>query len=307
MKKLIVFAAGLLLTVAALAQTKEIEYSFSQFSKVTAENDFEVSLLVNTDGVYKVSLQVEAPYAEFVSAGVKNGGLEISLDEKSVPSDLKKQYKGKTPVFKAVVTMPAPPKEINIKDKVIINAVWPLELVDAMTINASDNAVVKPATINGDLLYINLDKKATADIAFTGKKVTVNGSGYSNLNMSAQADDVDIALNAGADATVKLDTQTLEYTTKGTSKSVLNGIAELASYSINGSSSVNAINLESNEANIVMSGLCSLTEAATENVKVSISGGANLTFDNNPTFEIDNVKNSSIVRYTSKDKEKEKK
>lgn len=302
MKKLFVFAAGLLLSVAALAQTKDIEYNYSSFSKIAASNDFQVSL-VTSGSDYKLSLQVEGAYAEYVVANVNNGTLEISLDEKGVPSEVKKAYKGKTPTFKAVVTMPVPPKEINIKDKVVFDSVWPLELVDALNINASDNSVVKPMTVTGDLLYINLDKKASAEVVFKeGSKVSAVGSGNSKLNLNVQAKEVEVAVNANAETNLKCESESLDYTAKGTSKSAINGSTYYAGFTVTGTANVNAINLETPEANIAMNGLCSLSESASEKVKLSVTGGANLSFNNNPTFEIENIKNSSVVRYAAKEK-----
>lgn len=302
MKKFFVIAAGLILSVAALAQSKDIEYNYSNFTKIVAGNDFEVTLVTNGD-TYKISLQVEAPYADYVSAGVKNGALEMSLDEKGVPSEVKKQYKGRNPIFKAVVTMPVPPQEISLSDKASLTTVYPLELVNSLTINATDNAVVKPMTVSGQLLYLNLDKKASVDVTYKeGTKVTLNGSGYSKANLSAECSEVEVAINAGAETTLKCEAEKLDYIAKGTSKSVINGSAEFAGFTVTGTANVNAINLETPEADVAMNGLCSLSVAATDFVKANVTGGANLTFNNTPSFEIVNVKNSSIQPYTVKEK-----
>ena len=88
------------------AQLSEKDIMVSEFNAVNVSDDFEVTV---SRGTYGVRLTVDKELAPYVEVYVRSKVLYISYDEKAVPKDLRKVYRGKgalTPVFRVVAYTP---------------------------------------------------------------------------------------------------------------------------------------------------------------------------------------------------------
>ena len=301
MKRLITISLGIITSLIAFGQAKSLDFTFGKFDSISVDNGFEVTIMKGSEN--KVNLQVEAPYAQFVTAGVNGSTLDIKVDEKSVPADVKKQYKGKNPVFTATITMKEPLCALTLKgSSVLASGQTFVNDGNNITITVSDNAKVDGLKVMSKSLELKLDKKGTAIVDFTGEKVVATTSGGSNLDLTRVAKIDNFTVEGSSDFVVRGETEEVTLTSKGNSKSVLNGKSTSAAYTVGGTSNVNAINMENRLTSVAMNGLCTVTEAATDSLKVNLSAGSKLVFNNDPTFIIENVKASSIVKYSSKEK-----
>jgi len=80
----------------------------SEFNSLNVSDDFEVTL---ARGAYGVRLTVDEELAPYVEVYVKAKTLYLSYDEKSVPKELRKLYKGRnglTPVFRVTASFTRP-------------------------------------------------------------------------------------------------------------------------------------------------------------------------------------------------------
>lgn len=295
MKKITILAIALFTALAASAQVKTTDYDNLSFKGIKIDDEFAVTL--STGPGYSVSVTAESPYLQYIKVGVSAGVLEISLDERAVPSDVKKLYKGSKPAFTATVVAPEPLKSYKLEGKSVLTVLGEISTGDPVSFNVSDNAVLKPVTVVSKACSIDLDKKGSAEITFNGDKISVAASGNSSLDLTRETSDTDISLSGNANLVLRGSTQSMKLSTKGTSKAALNGEAKEVDYSLGGTSNVNAIGLETKDATVSMSGLCSLTESASNKLKISISSGASLVYDRNPEIEIESIKNSSVTRY----------
>ena len=94
-------------SLSAFSQTRVVEHDLSPFEAIDAENGFKVSI-VKSD-LYGIKLTVDDALESYVECYVKAGTLHISMDEKSIPKDVKKLYKDRNsgdPTLVAVVYMP---------------------------------------------------------------------------------------------------------------------------------------------------------------------------------------------------------
>ena len=102
--------------IAGFSQTRSVEHDFSPFDAIEASSGFKVSTTASDS--YAVKLTIDDILESYVECYVKGGVLHISLDDKSIPKDLKRQYKGRNsadPTLVAIVYMPTL-KSITLND-----------------------------------------------------------------------------------------------------------------------------------------------------------------------------------------------
>lgn len=296
MKKIIILSIALLAALSASAQMKTTDYNYSSFKGISVDDDFVVTVMPGSD--YQITVQAESQYMQYVTVGVSAGVLEIALDERSVPSEIKRLFKGSNPQFKATIVTPDPLRNIKLKGKSVVTINGELSSSDRVSIFVGDNAVLKPVKVTAPSCEIELEKKGTADVDYTGDKVTVDASGNSSLNLTRESNESDIQLSGSSNLVMRGSSKTLSISSKGTSKSAINGSADKVQFTLGGTSNINAVGLDVKEAKVDMSGLCSLTEAARNKLTINISGGASLVFDGKPEIEIENIKNASVSHYS---------
>ena len=130
-KFLTVVAAGIAMLggVALHAQTTTMEREFSEFTGIEAANNFDVSI---AKGPFGVQLTVDQVLADCIVSYVKGKVLFLDLDEKAIPKETKKLYKGKNvppPVLRAIVYLPESYIErIKLQDSATLSANTPYVL-----------------------------------------------------------------------------------------------------------------------------------------------------------------------------------
>lgn len=298
MKKIIIIAFALIASLVASAQVKTTDYNYSSFKGISVDSEFAVTVSFGSD--YKVSVEAEAPYMQYITVGVSAGSLEINMNEKAVPAEVKKLYKGVNPAFKATVVMPVALEKIVLKGKATLTVQGENKANEGVDVTVADNAELKPLTIVAPTCSVNLEKKGSADITFNGEKIAVAASGSSSLNLTREVNETEIALSGASNLVLRGTSNTMTISSKGTSKAALNGQTTSVDYTLGGTSNINAIGLDSSSAKVSMSGLCSLTQAAKDSLKINVTSGASLVFDGSPVIDIETVKNASVTHYNSK-------
>lgn len=298
MKKLIAFALGLCVAVAASAQVKQYVYELAEFDALSVANEFDVTVAYGEQ--YSLVLTVDEPLKEYVNFNVKNGLLAISLDEKSIPSDVKKMYKGKNtpdPTYRIEIFTPGEIGNLSFKDKAILTAVRDVPAKEKLTFTATDNALIRTFQAEAKEVELNIDKKVSAIVTLNAAKVKANVAGSSNVELTCASKSADVTVAGSSKLVFHGELETLDFNIKGSANSVINGSCDSAVFTCAGSSEVNALNITADDANVSMSGLCTLTEAASKKLKVELSGGSTLIFNNNPEIDVVNIKSSSLLRY----------
>lgn len=104
-KSLFMAISAIALTSAvSVAQTRIIEHEYSEFDAISVSDGFKVTL-VEKDG-YNAKFKVSDALESYLECYVKGGTLYIGLDDKSIPKEVKKSFKGKNsdgPVLEATV------------------------------------------------------------------------------------------------------------------------------------------------------------------------------------------------------------
>lgn len=253
---------------------------------------------------YTVRLSVEELFADYVLFSVLDSTLAVTLDERHVPAEVRKIFRGKdasTPVFRINVTMPESLRSLKLSSRAVLLSADDLVVdSDRFQLQVTDNARVASLAFGSGRVALALDKKADVRMSVTCDSLSVVQAGTANLNLTQHTDVSAFDVSGSSTLEVKGETGLLKIDSRGFAKSVLGGEAPVVRYKLANSSQVNATLLESSRAFVEMSGLGSLTQAASEELSVDLTGGATVYFLNDPSIHVIYLKNASLIPYDRK-------
>lgn len=297
-----------------VSQIEEKLLPVSEFSSLSVSDDFEVTLV---KGAYNVRLTTDKVLVPYVQVYVRSKVLYITYDEKAVPKDLKKQYKGKNasaPVFRAVVSLP----ELNgleLKDNASLSASEEFN-GNSFTLNLQDKAQVKNLKMNVLTAQLNLKKNSSADLdLFAEQSAEIATEGNTTLKIRVDTPDLNISAANSATITLNGTSSNLEISTSGSSKIMANETNSTATMKLSGSSEVTITGgcdtlLLNTDKSATLDGsnyVSRMTEAlmnggkanvhVNEELSVAISGGSALYYNGMPVFKISKVVKSTLAPY----------
>jgi len=284
---------SLILASSSLVSANEYTYNVREFNGLNITSYFNVTLVSGTE--YSVSGTVDKDLYDYVKCEVACSILNLTYDEKSLPKEVKSAHKGK-PEFFFTITVPSSIQSINISGKSTLDVKGGFG-GENVSINAVDQANVRNIEIDDcGTVNISLDKKSTAHLDVSAKDIAVLLSGNSELDLTQSSSSLSVSTTSSSSVVVRGDTESLKVESKGASKIILNGHAKDSSFNIGGTSNTNASNLESENVDVTMNGLCVLSVSAKDNMKISsMNGGASLDYMGDPAVSIVTIKNSSVT------------
>lgn len=285
------------------AQVKSINVTPGSFTGISVSNDFVLDV---TEGeVFSVEILVDDMLKDYVQAAVdqSTGILSIYLEDKKITPEVKRYYRSRNadvPVFRANVCMPhGSLRSLELSGNASLRGIEdgtvdPSSFFLAFTGNASAASLsVKAASMS-----LSFDRKSSGSIDVECENLTLDVLG--NSNVSVLVSSMSTALNLASMASLVLDgkTESMTVEAKGSvAKAIFNGEARFVRYVLGGTVNINAVNMKCEEANVEISGMSTLTEAATEKLFITLSGGGRLVFKNSPDIYINSIRNSSVSKY----------
>lgn len=274
----------------------------SAFGRISLGGDFALDLQYGKQ--FRVQVDVEELYAEFVLIAVEDSTLSVSVDDRRVPGDVRRMYRNREvsqPVFRVSVTMPETLSYLRLSDNASLASAD--ELVfdpDEFGLRTTDNARTADFTVPSGRVSLDMDKKSAVQMRSESDTVFVRLAGNASLTLGQRSKRT--VVNSVANSSVQLEgeTEELEVQMKGTSKAILNGGAGRVSFDMANSTNANAISLECREAHAAMNGICTLSLSVTDDLYVDMSHGASLYFLNEPDVHVRYIKNSSLMPYDRK-------
>lgn len=288
-----IFLAG----VCAAAQSLLVqEKSYERFTQVNAEDNFILKFYHGNS--YSVTLKTDDRVAAHVQAYVKNDVLYLILDEKGYSPELKKELRQKgvpAPVLEAEVYMPQF-NSLVLKNKTVV-AHCDSFTTDTFTLTASDNSLVSQLNVSCSTGEINVSKNAqvTASLEVTSK-LYVNASNSSQLTLIQKGGNTFLTQGGSSYVDMNAAVTTMEVENNSGSQSHMTGTCSLLKVKGAGLSRFDAELLEATDGDITLSGSAKCYVDVTNNLKVNITGGALLSFKRNPSFEIERVVNSTLIK-----------
>ena len=277
---------------------ESVREALPAFSSIVLGGDF--SMEVRYGKQFSARLNVEDLFAEYVRFNVADSTLTVELDERKVPMDVKKRFRSKdgTPTFRVIVTMPEYLRSLRLQDRAALLAADDLVVAPSgVDIRVTDNARIAQFAFGSGRVSLEMDRKAEVNLNVSCDSLTVRLGGGASLTLEQHALASALDVSGTADLVLKGAAKTMDFIAKGSSKSILNGVVPKVSYQVSGMSNVNAVALEAERAQVVMNGLCTLVQSASEELTVDLSAGASLSFLNQPVVRVVQVKTATMQPY----------
>ena len=292
-----IFALGLAPALAS-AQTKT-SHDFSAFDALEVDYDFNIRVVDARD--YSVSMNLENDLKDYVQAYVKNHTLYLSLDDKKLPSDLRKRYRARrsaSPLLDVTIYTPEALSSVKMKGSSSLTVDFDLECRD-FVLDLSENARVSKLVVDASNITVTMAGKSSAnEIALYADNIKLNIAGSAGLYAEQDSQKIEIVAGGSAQIDVEGETLDAQITASGSSKTTVVGKTNTLTVNGSGSSNVDALSLKTSECTARLSNSSKLYEAATDALHIDISGNSTLVFDGDPAIDIINVKSSTVQRYS---------
>lgn len=292
----VIFAAASM-PALSMAQTRTIEHEYSEFDAISVSDGFKVTM-VEKDG-YNAKFKVSDALESYLECYVKGGTLYIGIDEKSVPKEVKKSFKGKNvdgPVLEAIVYVPSL-NSITLNDDCTFSCdndlragAFKMSLAGNSSISnlnvVAESAVVsvskksKLSSFNvktDNKLTVNAEGSASAVIEYAAKSLSVNNSGSADLAINGQCGDASVSTAGSAKLSLSGKTGTLKVTGKG------------------GSSKIDALSVSVDDVVVSLDG-ADLTVAPGKNLSLDLGKGASVCYSGDPKIKIIKIQNATVTR-----------
>ena len=300
--------------VTLRAQTTTMEREFSEFCSIEASNAFDVAI---SKGGYGLNLTVDQAIADCVISYVKGKVLFLGLDEKAIPKEVKKQYKGKgvpAPTLRAIVYLPEGYIEsIKLTDNATLAANQPLNS-NKFDIDLSGTASIKALTIDTGTAELNIAKKSNAVLTVNAQKnIRVNADGASSIKLAQTSEELSVKSANSSVSIISGNTGNLDITSGGSSqvqitselkkadvdasnssKVTLSGKAESIQARGSNSAFIDATGMPSTKAIVQLSG-ADMNVNASDEIKVELVSGGALYYSGDPDFKIVKVIKSTLA------------
>ena len=283
-----------------------------EFTMVSASGDFEVTL---SKGSYGVRLTTDKNLTPYVQVYVRSNTLYLTYDEKSVPKDIKKLYKGKNasqPVFRAVVSMPQL-NGIELDDNVILSSAEAFYGSD-IVISLTDKAQVRNLTVQGNSITVNMKKNAQAALTLTADKkmevttddkailklaekareITLNAKGNSDNALSGEGEILTLNLSETTTSNVSHRTKNAVLNVGGSSKLILTGTGEYLEVKGGKNAEVEAVAFPVKTMKAELDG-GKVNVAVEKEMNVTLLGGSSLFFTGSPTLIVNKIVKSTLA------------
>ena len=299
MKKFLATVAALVALGCGLLSAQAVQYSvdLSPFSAVDISGPFEVSLVRGQQS--RALISVLEPYKDYVICSVNAGVLSIGLDEKKVPVDVKRQFRGKgtpDPVYSAIVYVPDLLQAVTMSGKAVLRDSEDVFDKSRVVFTLDGQASVMSLNVSSLVFSLEMGGKSTADLKAVCRETNVNLAGSSSLTMDEQTDKSQYILAGSAKGRVKSKTMNFSVVAKANASMTLAGTGDCATYELAGTSEIDASLFEVSDADVRMSSVTRLSVAAANVLRVNLNGGSTLQFLGDPSVVIDNVRSASMTR-----------
>ncbi len=291
---------------------EETTLPVGEFTMVSANGDFEVTL---SKGSYGVRLTTDKNLTPYVQVYVRSNTLYLTYDEKSVPKDIKKLYKGKNasqPVFRAVVSMPQL-NGINLDDNVILSSAEAFYGSDVV-ITLTDKAQVRNLTVQGNSITVDMKKNSQAALTLTADKkmevttddkailklaekareITLNAKGNSDNALSGEGEILNLNLSEKTTSNVSHRTKNAVLNVGGSSKLILNGSGEYLEVKGGKNAEVEAVAFPVKTMKAELDG-GKVNVAVEKELNVTLLGGSSLFFTGSPTLIVNKIVKSTLA------------
>lgn len=280
---------------SASGQTVRKDYDFSGFGVISASGEFQV--ILEKGSSYSVQVVATESYVPYLNVRQEGSGITFSVDEKSLPGELKKTLFSKNKSeFRAIVTVPDRSlNAVNLSDKSTLSSSSNFNS-DAFVISLTDNSEIKKLSISAQRVEIKMEKKSTANLEVTCDDLVIGQSLTSDLTLTQKSSTVSVEMATAAILNMGGRSETLKITAKGSSRINLLGEGKDVFYQCSGATNLDSTEMSCENLEVDLNGFCNIKSKVSKSLSIKMAGGSNLSFSGDPAISIKSVKNSSISK-----------
>lgn len=299
-------------------QVTDKDVVVSEFNAINVSDDFEVTV---ARGAYGARLTVDKELAPYVEVYVRSRTLFITFDEKAVPRDLRKLYRGRgglTATFRVTVYTPDL-QSVTLSDYAVLTGIEEFVASD-FELLAAGKSQVKNLSISAASAKIALKKNATAnlviradrdlevttennsvlDLSYDAENLTVLSGGSSIITADGPCVTMNLTTAGSSQVKITSETEVVDITAEGNSQLILNGKAYDLKIKGSRNASVDALAMPLETVDANMANSSSVLVDASKSIHVNLVGGSALYFTGTPAIEIGQIIKSTLAPYGSK-------
>lgn len=302
MKKLLATIASLVVLGCGIlsAQVEQYSIDVQPFSSLDLSGPFQVSLVRGSQ--YRVLISVSEPLKPYVECSTLGSTLSLTLDERRVPADVKRQFRGRNtpdPVYSAVIYVPDLLQSVTISGKAAMHDTEDVFDKARVVFSLSGNAAVKAVSLSSLVFKLEMRGKSSADFEVSCRECVVDIANTSSLVMVEKSEDSFYTIAGSSKSRVKCNTERLTLNAKGNASMNLSGEGDGATFELGSTSEVDASSFKVSDADVRMSSVSRLSVAADNVLRVNLNGGSTLLFSGDPAVSIDNIRSATMSRLNS--------
>lgn len=293
-------------------QLEEVTLPVGEFTMVNANGDFEVTL---SKGSYSVRVTADKNLMPYVQVYVRSNTLYLTYDEKAVPKDIKKLYKGKSApkaVFRAIVSMPqlnglslddnaslsstelfyGSDVAINLTDKAQIRNLS--VQASSITVTMNKNTQAALSLVADKKLELNTDDKAILKVADKADEITLNAKGSSDNALSGDSEVLNLNLSEKSNTHMTQRSKSAILHVGGSSELNLSGSADYMEVKSDKNAEVDAVSFPVQALKADLNG-GKVNVAVDKELNVTLQGGSSLIFTGSPTILVNKIVKSTLA------------
>lgn len=308
---LISFAAAQEVYPTQPQQEKDCEVG--EFTAISVSDNLQVVLQEGACAVKLVSDEALLPY---ILVSVRDSILYIEYDEKAVPRDVKKVYRGKNapvPVMQAQVSSPFL-NGILASQNAVISGKGTI-FSDVMDMMLTDKATVKDLKVDAESAILHMGKNSVADFTLSiESQLELSLEGSSELKLQYKSRNLLLHQEGNTTAILQGESSTATYGISGFAKNRSTGKGNVLvveaggnadvslagemgdlTLSLERTSKVDAVELKASRVKVSQNGWNSATVHAEDFLSVNLTGGSTLHYSGIPAIQVDKIMKSSFV------------
>ena len=280
MTYLAVMAILIITSSVASAQTAKKDFDLKGFTAVEFNNDFKATVKKSND--FSVSVELSEELVPYLDVRVSKGTLIVEL--RNVPAKLTIL---KSNVVNATVTMP------ELKG-VTLNGAAKLTVADSFdlgnenfTLSTAGTSEVKQMEIHANNATLSLLGASRVHLNGDFVTVSIQSSGTSRLDLSADADDLVVKSSGTAVSEIDGSFETLDLDLGGTSNVTLKGEAEDMTVVASSAGSVDALRMPVTTATVRLSGAGVCKTYVKKALEVQCTGASTCSYKADGEIKLD--------------------
>ncbi|MBR4739582.1 MAG: DUF2807 domain-containing protein [Bacteroidales bacterium] len=292
---------------------QEKDCEVGEFTAISVSDNLQVVLQEGACAVKLVSDEALLPY---ILVSVRDSILYIEYDEKAVPRDVKKVYRGKNapvPVMQAQVSSPFL-NGILASQNAVISGKGTI-FSDTMDMMLTDKATVKDLKVDAESAILHMGKNSVADFTLSiESQLELSLEGSSELKLQYKSRNLLLHQEGNTTAILQGESSTATYGISGFAKNRSTGKGNVLvveaggnadvslagemgdlTLSLERTSRVDAVELKASRVKVSQNGWNSATVHAEDFLSVNLTGGSTLHYSGIPAIQVDKIMKSSFV------------